>query len=543
MCALSFVSVATLVGPDMAFGYEGRDSSAAWRADAQERIIRHRTTPLAVRVSDSNGSPIPNVHVSVQMREHQFEFGTAVKAGIFRQAEVFGFEDQLRYREEVSNIFNSVVFENDMKPRENFGWMSPTRRDEVLNYALPYLQSQSIKVRGHYLTGSPLVLDGRVPQSWMDAYNSNDFAHLETLITDYVTDIASDLNGVVTDWDAVNHILSIDEFDDAALGRVVGAAHNASPGTPMYVNENKILARPGFGSPDTKRNAYKNQIQSLLDAGVALGGVGMQSHFLSDGSQLTPISEVVSTLNDFATLGLPIRVTEHDVDTTDELLQRDYSRDFLTAVFSHPSVKGVHYWGFEDNTFWDGEAQFFDEDWNLKPAGEAILDLMYNQWWTEEHGRTGEQGAFTVLEAFLGDYEAVVTFNGEQYTQQFSLDDASDPLLLDFVVPASILLGDLDGDGDVDGVDIDPFVQILSGNLPYDPAGDFDGDGDVDGVDIDPFVGALSGSGMATSALTSLAVVPEPTTLVLFGLGGLAALGRRRRGPADRTSSPSGRSW
>jgi hypothetical protein len=106
-------------------------------------------------------------------------------------------------------------------------------------------------------------------------------------------------------------------------------------------------------------------------------------------------------------------------------------------------------------------------------------------------------------------------------------DLLSDGLLS--VIGDSILLGDLDGDGDVDGVDIDPFVQILSGNLPYDPAGDFDGDGDVDGVDIDPFVGALSGSGMATSALTSLAVIPEPTTLVLFGLGGLAALGRRRR--------------
>ena len=97
------------------------------------------------------------------------------------------------------------------------------------------------------------------------------------------------------------------------------------------------------------------------------------------------------------------------------------------------------------------------------------------------------------------------------------------------VIGDSILLGDLDGDGDVDGVDIDPFVQILTGNLPYDPAGDFDGDGDVDGVDIDPFVAALSGSGVTSSALTTLAAVPEPTTLAMFGLAGLAALGRRRR--------------
>ena len=51
----------------------------------------------------------------------------------------------------------------------------------------------------------------------------------------------------------------------------------------------------------------------------------------------------------FATLGLPVRITELDIDSNDEELQADYFRDFLTASFSHPNINGIMIWGF-----WEG---------------------------------------------------------------------------------------------------------------------------------------------------------------------------------------------
>jgi hypothetical protein len=38
--------------------------------------------------------------------------------------------------------------------------------------------------------------------------------------------------------------------------------------------------------------------------------------------------------------GVVFKITEFDVDTEDESLQADYTRDLLTLVFSHPQAAG-----------------------------------------------------------------------------------------------------------------------------------------------------------------------------------------------------------
>ena len=61
-------------------------------------------------------------------------------------------------------------------------------------------------------------------------------------------------------------------------------------------------------------------------------------------------------------------------------------------------------------------------------------------------------------------------------------------------------------DGDVNGLDVDPFVAAVLGGS-YDAPADMNGDGAVDGLDVDPFVAAVVGGGAAA--------VPEPSTLLL----------------------------
>jgi hypothetical protein len=87
--------------------------------------------------------------------------------------------------------------------------------------------------------------------------------------------------------------------------------------------------------------------------------------------------------------------------------------------------------------------------------------------------------------------------------------------------PGHTLLGDVNLDKVVNGLDVDPFVAVLL-NGPFQAEADMNLDGVVNGLDVDPFVAAVVGGGVQA--------VPEPSTLALVALVGLAMLLRISKG-------------
>ena len=66
-------------------------------------------------------------------------------------------------------------------------------------------------------------------------------------------------------------------------------------------------------------------------------------------------------------------------------------------------------------------------------------------------------------------------------------------------------IGDVNHDTEVNGLDVDPFVDVLLASR-FDVAADMNGDGVVNGLDVEPFVAAVVGGAEP---------VPEPSTLLL----------------------------
>ena len=379
--------------------YTGRAPDAPWRAAAAERIEKIRKATLAIRVTDPAGTPIPGAQVRVFQKKHAFGWGTAVDA---KQLLADG-PDADRYRSALLADFNKVVVENHLK------WAMWESDRDTATKAVAWLREHGLPVRGHCL-----VWPGKtnLPKNIVALLDQPD--PLRQRIAGHIADEAGAFRGQLVEWDVLNEPFSNTDVQtvlgDGAMIDWFRAAHAADPAPRLFINDYSILESGGRDA--AHQDHYFKTIEFLLDAGAPVQGIGIQGHFSED---LTPIPRLVEILDRFATFGLPIQITELDINTYDETLAADYTRDFLTAMFSHPSISGVVVWGFWEKHHWIPAAAFYRADWSLRPAGEVWKQLTQKTWWTDVTVKTDASGRADVR-GFLGDYEMTATANGKVVT-------------------------------------------------------------------------------------------------------------------------------
>lgn len=419
LMGFSIVSTARKTEPT---AYEGSKSDASWRAEACARIERIRKAPLKVQVVDAQGKPIRDARVHVQQKRHAFGFGNILNPTTFQLED----EDGRIYRRIFAEHFNKTTLESGFRWHN---WYLPARRGKLdehkrlLDRMIRFCRAGNIPIRGHYLSWAPLTREHYTPTD----YRKNP-SKLWPELSAHIDEMLAFTDGRIAEWDVVNHIVGWGETmatvtdSNEIYAQIIRYARSKTD-TPLWVNEGQIL--PG----GSRTEAYEKMVRFLVENKVAPDGIGFMAHFKD--STLRPIEGIQEIYDRFAQFGVPLQLTEFDIDTRDEQLQADYLRDVMTITFAHPSFSGIVMWGFWEGRHWRPNGALWRKDWSIKPAGKMWKELVFKTWWTDEEGITGASGNCE-FSAFLGDYEIIVKDAGRTVQAKTTVDKSGRPVTINF---------------------------------------------------------------------------------------------------------------
>lgn len=386
------------VGSDLAkfpftmLTYAGREANAPWRAKAKGMIERNRKADLQITV-ERGGKPAAGVPVRVRMLRHAYPFGTFAEYHVPKQE-----PDSVRYRKLLeSNWFSRVtvpVYWSD------WGWeFEPNRKDYLATIA--WGRKNGIRMKAHCLLWpSDRWLPERIRPLRGEA--------LRTALTQSIDERLPMLKGPgIENLDVVNELKTEHEVvDRVGLDPIVEyfkKTRAAFPKADLVYNDYATFEGEGGGGEPFR--VALDWTKRLKAAGAPITLSGWQAHF---GEDLTPPEKVWALIDRWhKETGLPLEITEFDVNTRDEVAQADYLRDLLTCWFAHPQTRGFTIWGFWEKTHWIPAGAMFRTDWSRKPAADVWERLVTKEWWTDVTVRTDARGVAKVR-GFLGDYAVSV---------------------------------------------------------------------------------------------------------------------------------------
>lgn len=388
-------------------------------SETDRAIAEHRKGEIAVKSK-------PNAEVTIEQIRHEFWFGCAIPDGMFNGSASKTDVDQ--FKAKFLENFNSAVTENAVK------WPNMERRKGEVNYAvidamLEWTEANNLPLRGHNLFwGIEQFI-----QPWVKELSDKE---LEKTLKNRAETVTARYKGRFAEYDLNNEMIHGNYYEDR-LGaditkKMAKWAYNGDPDVKLYLNDYDILT--GKKLPE-----YMAQIRSLLKQGVPIAGIGVQGHLHAETFDRFQLKNALDSLAQFK---LPIRVTEFNIPgqrskyyetrslkltPEEEEIKAKELVDYYKICFAHPAVEGILMWGFWEGANWIPTSSMYKKDWTPTPAANAYKNLVFNEWFTREKGKTDRKGEFSV-QAFFGKYR--ITVDGK--TKEVDLTRADGKITIEF---------------------------------------------------------------------------------------------------------------
>ncbi|MDP2885783.1 MAG: endo-1,4-beta-xylanase [Ignavibacteria bacterium] len=130
------------------------------------------------------------------------------------------------------------------------------------------------------------------------------------------------------------------------------ARQYCAPGVKLHLNEYNVL------HSNTATTNYLTVINLLKDRGL-IDGIGVQGHYFefrsdmsSSSSYVYDIATIKANLNRLTATGLPVYITEFDIDEPNDANQLAQYKIYFPIFWTNPGVKGITLWGYIDGDIW-----------------------------------------------------------------------------------------------------------------------------------------------------------------------------------------------
>lgn len=318
--------------------------------------------------------------------------------------------------------FNQLAPENDLK----WQLIHPNEGPNGYNFAPADAFVEFGVKHNMYIIGHTLVWHGQTPM-WVFAgtnpppvvtnapdgqrrfgrrgFNGPRASREELLarMREHIHTVVGRYKGKIKCWDVVNEAISdggtnvlrnslwLEIIGPDFIAKAFEYAHEADPNAILRYNDY------GLENP-AKRQKLITLIKSLKEQGVPVHAIGSQTHVSVTGPSFEGMDR---TLTEIASLGLPIHITELDVnsarggqesssadisenasttqgglvDDANQRLADQYANLFRAFLKHREHVKMVTFWGVNDGVSWraNGKPLLFDAKNQPKPAFDAVI--------------------------------------------------------------------------------------------------------------------------------------------------------------------------
>ncbi|HEY3405485.1 MAG TPA: endo-1,4-beta-xylanase [Ohtaekwangia sp.] len=252
---------------------------------------------------------------------------------------------------------------NQVSPENSGKWESAEPTRDVMNWTQLEMAYNFAKDNGQPFKQHTFVWGSQEP-SWIGALTAEEQkAEVEEWIESYCTKFPE------TDMiDVVNEPLHAKPSYRQALGGdgvtgwdwVIWSFETAREHCP---NAKLLLNDYGIINNNSQTTNYLTIINLLKERDL-IDGIGEQAH----GFESISITTLRTNLDKLHATGLPIYISEYDVDIADDNAQKAKYEEQFPMFWNHPGVRGITLWGYKQGQIWKPNAYLVRSNGTKRPA-------------------------------------------------------------------------------------------------------------------------------------------------------------------------------